>query len=74
MTTCAQYRIEIEDSNPETSRLLPKADLKKTYKDYSLAVALAVKSVVDPMQQSVRVIEVHSGEVVFHSGDAVLQA
>ena len=59
------YRIE--SSNPLLGSLLPLTPVKATYTNYSLAVAVAVKSVGDPTRQQVRVVHVPSGEVVFQT-------
>ncbi|MCJ0762346.1 hypothetical protein [Variovorax terrae] len=59
------YRIE--SNQPLRNHLLPPPMLHGLYKDPSLAVAVAVKSVLNPSTQEVRVIHVPSGEVVFRS-------
>ena len=61
----AQYRIE----RPHCLRggLLPPQSLREHYSDRSLAVAVAIKSVTDPTRESVRVIHVPTGEVVFQT-------
>jgi hypothetical protein len=64
-TTPHEYRIEHGD--PAQGSLLADPDLQHLYANASLAVAVAVKSVVDPSQQEVRVVHVPSGEVVFNS-------
>ncbi|SFC71065.1 hypothetical protein SAMN05216344_13327 [Polaromonas sp. OV174] len=61
------YRIESRD--PVSGSLLPSPNVKHLYADYSLAVAVAVKSVADPTRQEIRVVHVPSGEVVFRSTD-----
>lgn len=61
----AQFRIESRD--PLTGSLLPSPDFNHLYRNASLAVAIAVKSVADPTCQEVRVVHVPSGEVVFKS-------
>lgn len=61
----AQYRIE--SRYPLRSGLLPASLVKQTYADYSLAVAVAVKSVADPDVQEVRVVHVATGEIVFRT-------
>ena len=63
--TSAQYRIESRD--PLLGHLLPPTDYKHLFADCSLAVAVAVKSVVDPTRQQVRVVHIASGEVVFQT-------
>ncbi len=65
-----QYRIESKE--PLLGRLLPTASLKRIYANPSLAVAIAVKSVLDPTRQNVRVVDVDSGEVVFETRPADL--
>lgn len=59
----AQFRIESRD--PLIGSLLPSPNFDHLYKDASLAVAIAVKSVADPTRQEVRVVHVPSGEIVF---------
>jgi hypothetical protein len=59
------YRIENVDA--ASGSLLPPSSSKHLYADYSLAVAVAVKSVADPTRQEVRVVHVPSGEVVFRT-------
>jgi hypothetical protein len=58
------YRIENVD--PVQGSLL-HANSQHLYADYSLAVAVAVKSVADPTRQEVRVVHIPSGEVVFRT-------
>lgn len=57
------YRIESRD--PLSGSLLPHPNIQHLYADYSLAVAVAVKSVRDPSLQEVRVVHIPSGEIVF---------
>lgn len=59
------YRIETRDSLLDS--LLPSPNFSHLYKDASLAVAVAVKSVADPTRQEVRVVHVPSGEIVFRT-------
>jgi hypothetical protein len=59
------YRIENVDA--ASGSLLPPSSAKHLYADYSLAVAVAVKSVADPTRQEVRVVHIPSGEVVFRT-------
>lgn len=59
------YRIENVD--PVEGSLLPPSNSKHLYADYSLAVAVAVKSVADPTRQEVRVVHIPSGEIVFRT-------
>lgn len=63
-----QYRIESRDTL--RGSLLPPSNFSHLYKNYSLAVAVAVKSVADPMRQEVRVVHVPSGEIVFRTPGA----
>ncbi|MES2943175.1 MAG: hypothetical protein V4772_09935 [Pseudomonadota bacterium] len=65
-----QYRIESKE--PLLGRLLPTGALKLIYGNPSLAVAIAVKSVIDPTRQQVRVVDVDSGEIVFETQPAEL--
>lgn len=67
----AHYRIESKE--PLTGNLIPPSMLKRLYVDPSLAVAVAVKSVVDPTRQRVRVVDVDSGEIVFDTAPAGLE-
>lgn len=67
----ARYRIE--STEPLLGKLLPSALFRRLYADPSLAVAVAVKSVVDPTRQQVRVVEVESGEIVFDTAPAPLE-
>lgn len=64
------YRIESRE--PLLGRLLPNNHGKNLFSNCSLAVAVAVKSVVDPTRQQVRVVHVPSGEVVFETAPAPL--
>lgn len=68
----AQYRIE--NRCPLTGSLLPPStsNLEHIYANYSLAVAVAVKSVADPSRQQVRVVHVPSGEIIFQTAPAAL--
>ncbi len=59
------YRIESIDSL--LGSLLPSPNFQHLYKDASLAVAVAVKSVADPTRQEVRVVHIPSGEIVFRT-------
>lgn len=59
------YRI-VSDQ-PFHGSLLPPTVFAQLYRDRSLAVALAVKSVADPSTQEVRVVQEPGGEVVFSS-------
>jgi hypothetical protein len=59
------HDFRIESTDEFVSSLLPAADASHLYADLSLAVAVAVKSVADPSRQSVRVVHVPTGEVVF---------
>ncbi len=61
----AQYRIE--SRNTLRGSLLPPTVLRQLYRDRSLAVAVAVKSLADPTRQEIRVVHVPSGEVVFQT-------
>lgn len=63
-----QYRIESRDTS--RGSLLPPPNFSHLYKDCSLAVAVAVKSVADPTRQEVRVVHVPSGEIVFRTPGA----
>ena len=58
------YRIENVD--PAEGSLLP-SNSNHLFADYSLAVAVAVKSVADPTRQEVRVVHIPSGEIVFRT-------
>ena len=69
--TSAHYRIESRE--PLLGKLLPSSVFGRLYADPSLAVAVAVKSVVDPTRQQVRVVEVESGEIVFDTAPAPLE-
>ena len=59
------YRIENVDV--VNGSLLPPSSSRHIFADYSLAVAVAVKSVADPTRQEVRVVHIPSGEVVFRT-------
>ena len=60
----------VESGDPLLGNLLP-APLRKTlFGNRSLAVAVAVKSVIDPTRQQVRVVHIPSGEVVFDTRPA----
>ena len=66
----AQFRIESRD--PLLGHLLPPTNYQHLFADCSLAVAVAVKSVVDPTRQYVRVVHIPSGEIVFQTAPAPL--
>ena len=70
--TSAHYRIESKE--PLLGKLLPASMFKRLYADPSLAVAVAVKSVVDPTRQRVRVVDVDNGEVVFDTAPGALSS
>jgi hypothetical protein len=63
--TSPQYRIEGTDRL--RGRLIPSPNFSHVYRNYSLAVAVAVKSVADPTCQEVRVVHVPTGEIVFQT-------
>ncbi len=63
--TSPQYRIEGTDRL--RGRLIPTPNFSHLYKNYSLAVAVAVKSLADPTRQAVRVVHVPTGEIVFQT-------
>ena len=65
-----RYRIESKD--PLRGHLLPPTDFHHIFADRSLAVALAVKSVDDPMRQQVCVVHIASGEIVFQTSPGIL--
>jgi len=62
------YRIECRSISGGS--LLPATNFSHLYKDRSLAVAVAAKSVADPTHQEVRVVYVPSGEIVFRTPGA----
>ncbi|MBX3586191.1 MAG: hypothetical protein AB7I35_07345 [Ramlibacter sp.] len=61
----ANYRIE--SNHAVFNRLLPASSLSRTFEDPSLAVAVAAKSVTQPLGQEIRVIHVPTGEVLFRT-------
>ncbi|MGA8784989.1 MAG: hypothetical protein WB542_06690 [Polaromonas sp.] len=63
-----RYRIESRDTL--SGSLLPPSNFSHLYKNYSLAVAVAVKSVADPTREEIRVVHVPSGEIVFRTAFA----
>lgn len=63
--TTPQYRIEGTDRL--RGRLIPTPNFSHLYRNYSLAVAVAVKSLADPTCQEVRVVHVPTGELVFQT-------
>lgn len=63
--TPAQYRIEGTDRLMDS--LLPSPNFSHLYRNCSLAVAVAVKSVDDPTRQEVRVVHIPTGEIVFQT-------
>ncbi len=63
--TSDQYRIEGTDRL--IGGLLASPNFSHLYRNYSLAVAVAVKSLADPTCQEVRVVHVSSGEIVFQT-------
>ena len=60
-----KYRIE--SSGTLKSGLLPFVNFNLLYEDCSLAVAIAAKSVTEPVRTEVRVVQVPSGEVIFRT-------
>lgn len=63
--TSPEYRIEGTDRL--RGRLLASPNFSRLYRNYSLAVAVAVKSLADPTCQEVRVVHVPTGEIVFQT-------
>lgn len=63
-----KYRIE--SCGTLTSDLLLSIDFDHLYDNYSLAVAIAAKSVTRPLQTEVRVVRVPGGEVIFRTNSA----
>lgn len=59
----AGYRIE--SKHPITNRLLPQLPSPRTFKDASLAVAIAAKCVPNSFGDEVRVVHIPSGNIVF---------
>lgn len=78
LAQCPQYRIdrgEIDRGNMGSAAqmsgsLLPPSSVKDMYSDFSLAVAVAVKSVADPSRQRITVVHVPTGEIVFQTANA----
>ena len=66
-----QYRIERQQ--PLRGGLLPPHSLSEYYADRSLAVAVAIKSLKDPMREQVRVVHIATGEVVFETASDAIQ-
>jgi hypothetical protein len=63
---CApKYRIE--SSGVLKSGWLAAVDFNHLYDDSSLAVAVAAKSVTDPVRKEVRVVQIPSGEIIFRT-------
>ncbi len=62
----ACYRIE--SNQPLMGRLLPPSAFVRLYGDRAMAIALAVKGVLDPTRYEVRVVHVPTGKVVFRTG------
>lgn len=60
-----KYRIE--SAGVLSSNLLHFVDFEHLYDSYSLAVAVAAKSVTKPVQKEVRVVRLPDGEVVFRT-------
>ena len=65
MMAVDQYRIE--SANALKGSLLPSSNFQHLYTNPSLAVAVAVKSMSDPTHHEVRVVQVSSGEIIFHT-------
>ena len=61
----SKYRIE--SSGTLKNDLLGTINFNHLYQDSSLAVAIAVKSVTEPMRKEVRVVQVPSGEIIFRT-------
>ena len=67
--TSAHYRVE--SSHPIAGRLVPSSDSRHyLFSDRALAVAMAAKSVTEPMGQEIRVVHVPTGEVMFRKAAA----
>ena len=68
----SSHKYKIESSGTLTSDLLLAINFDHLYENRSLAVAIAAKSITLPVQQEVRVVRVHDGEVIFRTkvGDA----
>lgn len=64
----SKYRIE--SSAALKSELLQAINFNHLYHNSSLAVAIAAKSVTDPVRSEVRVVQVPSGEIIFRTGSA----
>ncbi len=60
-----KYRIE--SSGTLTSNLLVAINFNHLYDDSSLAVAIAAKSVTNPVRKEVRVVQIPGGEVIFRT-------
>ena len=60
-----KYRIE--SGGTLRSGLLLSINFDHLYEDSSLAVAVAVKSVTEPLRKEVRVVQVPGGEIIFRT-------
>ncbi|MEO6321710.1 MAG: hypothetical protein ABIR56_13580 [Polaromonas sp.] len=60
-----KYRIE--SSGTLRSGLLLSINFDHLYEDSSLAVAIAAKTVTDPVHNEVRVVQIPGGEVIFRT-------
>ena len=65
MSVSEHYLIECEATSQ--GNLLPVTNPSLLYKNLSLAVAVAAKSVADPKHQEVRVIHMPSQTIVFRA-------
>ncbi|MEO5659329.1 MAG: hypothetical protein ABIQ90_05960 [Polaromonas sp.] len=60
-------RYRIESSGTLTNSLLHSINFSHLYENSSLAVAIAAKSVTEPFQTEVRVVQIPGGEVIFRT-------
>ncbi len=63
----ATHKYRIESSGTLTNNLLQSINFNHLYDDSSLAVAIAAKSVTNPVRKEVRVVQIPGGEVIFRT-------
>jgi hypothetical protein len=60
-------RYRIESAGTLKSSLLLPINFDHLYEDSSLAVAVAAKSVTEPVHKEVRVVQIPGGEIIFRT-------
>lgn len=63
----ATPKYRIESCGTLTSGLLLSVNFNHLYEDSSLAVAIAAKSMTEPVRKEVRVVQIPGGEIIFRT-------